>query len=281
MFGLFAYHVGARSRSTYALLAAAMHLIISVVVAGLIAVLVFGFWFPSSLKDLVGGVNLFWIIIIVDVICGPLLTLVIFNPNKPRAELRSDIALVAVIQLCALLYGIHTLAHARPVALVFEIDRFRVITYSDIVDEELPNVPDWAQPWSLADIRTVGLRATGTLEEKLSSIDASAQGVEPSQRPSRWQDYELSKKMVLDRARPLKALRDKYADQSEIIEAAIKSGQILRKSGDIHNNATILWLPVVSRRSNDWVVLIDRQDAQPLAYVHLNGFFEDRPNNIE
>jgi hypothetical protein len=249
-------------------------LLLSLGVAGTVAVLVFGLWFPSALREVVGGTELFWLIIAVDVVCGPLLTLVVFSPGKPRSELRRDLALVALIQLLALGYGIHTLAHARPVALVHEVDRFRVVTYSDLDEGEDASVPDWAHPWSLARPRTVGLRPVATSAEKLASIDASLQGVEPSQRPSWWQDYALSTALVLQRARPLTALRNHYPSELLRIDEAVSRALSNHQAGESSDGAALRWLPLVSRRTTDWVALIDPHTARLRGYVHLDGFFE-------
>ncbi len=264
---------GFRFRATHALRAAAIHLLLSATVAGVVAALVFGLWFPSPLRELVGGTELFWLIVGVDVVCGPLLTLVMFNPSKPRAELRRDLALVALIQLLALGYGIHTLAHARPVALVHEVDRFRVVTYFDLDEGEDASVPDWAQPWRLTRPRTLGLRPASTSDEKMASIDASLQGVEPSQRPSWWQDYALSTAQVLQRARPLSELRGKYPSQAALMDAAVGRALANHKPGETTDGAALRWLPLVSRRAMDWVVLIDPHTARLRGYAHVDGFF--------
>ena len=263
-----------KSRGAHAARAAGIHLLLSVTVAGMVAALVFGLWFPSPLRELVGGTELFWLIVGVDVVCGPLLTLVVFNPGKPRAELRRDLALVALIQLLALGYGIHTLAHARPVVLVHEVDRFRVVTYSDLDEDEDVSVPDWAQPWSLTRPRTVGLRPVSTSAEKLASVDASLQGVEPSQRPSWWQDYALSTARVLQRARPLNELRNKHASQVALIDAAVARALANHKPGETTDGTTLRWLPLVSRRTADWVVLIDPHTARLRSYAHVDGFLD-------
>lgn len=261
------------TRVAQALRAAAIHLMLSVTVAGAVATLVFGLWFPSPLRQLVGGTELFWLIVSVDVVCGPLLTLVVFNAGKPRAELRRDLAVVAIIQMLILGYGIHTLAYARPVALVHEVDRFRVVTYSDLAEGEDATAPDWAQPWSLSRPRIIGLRPVRTSNEKLASIDASLQGVEPSQRPSWWQDYALSTEHVLQRAQPLSELREKHPDQAALIDAAVGRALANYMPGESADGSALRWLPLVSRRVTDWVVLVDPKTARPRGYVHVDGFF--------
>lgn len=260
------------SRFRPALWAALWHLSLSIAVAGLVAFLVFGFWFPGALRELAGGADLFWLIVGVDVVCGPLLTLVIFNPAKPRAELARDVALVAAIQLLALGYGVHTLSYARPVALVYEIDRLRVVSFADLDETEAQQIPAWARPWRFSRPRTVGIRLPSSGEEKLNSISASLQGVEPSQRPSWWQDYAHNRPQVLERARPLPELRTKHSEQSALLDVAVARALHNIEPGETTDAQALRWLPLVSRRAADWVVLLDPVTARVRGYVHLDGF---------
>src|SRR6478609_8700249 len=95
--------------------ASAIHLGISLAIAVLAAMLVFGIWYPYPYRELSGGRELFLLLVSVDVILGPLITLAIFNRAKPRKELRRDLAVVGLIQLAALGYGLWTVFVARPV----------------------------------------------------------------------------------------------------------------------------------------------------------------------
>jgi hypothetical protein len=67
-----------------------------------------------------------------DVLLGPLLTLVIANPDKPRRVLGRDIAVIVVVQLAALIYGAVTLWHGRPPYYTFSSDRLEIVAASDI-----------------------------------------------------------------------------------------------------------------------------------------------------
>ena len=97
-----------RQRLISGALVSVKHLLFSVLVAAMVAALVFGIWYPTPYGELAGGQGLFRLIVVVDVICGPLLTLVIYNPKKPRVELFRDIGLVVLIQLGALGYGLNS-----------------------------------------------------------------------------------------------------------------------------------------------------------------------------
>lgn len=100
------------------------HFVISMVLMALLSVLVFAVWYPAPYFDLTGSWHLILMIAGVDLVCGPILTLIAANSNKPRQELIRDFAVIALIQLCALAYGIYALAQSRPVADVFDKDRF-------------------------------------------------------------------------------------------------------------------------------------------------------------
>lgn len=261
-----------RQRSLPALRAALIHLMLSFACAGIVALLVFNTWFPPPFREMLGGSRLFWLIAGVDIVCGPLLTLIVFNPAKPRSELRRDLALIGMIQVLALAYGVHTLSYARPVAVVHEVDRFRVVSFADLEEADAANAPAWARPWSLSPVRTIGTRAATNSEEKFASVDASLQGVEPSQRPSWWQDYSLSATRVLERSQPLAALRAKHAAKAAEVDAAVAQAATDQQNDETRDAATLRWAPLVSRRATDWVVLIDPVTARIRGYVHLDGF---------
>ncbi len=57
--------------------ASAIHFSLSLVVAALSAVLVFGLWYPYPYREISGGRELFLLVVTVDVILGPLITLAI------------------------------------------------------------------------------------------------------------------------------------------------------------------------------------------------------------
>jgi hypothetical protein len=59
--------------------ASAAHFALSLLVAALAAALVFGVWYPYPYREISGGRELFFIIVAVDVVMGPLLTFAVFN----------------------------------------------------------------------------------------------------------------------------------------------------------------------------------------------------------
>jgi hypothetical protein len=253
-----------KRRLASAIQAAGIHLLLSLLTALLFAGLVLGVWYPFPYRELMGGRELFTLVIAVDVVCGPLLTLVLFNPAKPRPELKRDLGMVALIQILALSYGVYTVALVRPVYVVYEVDRFRVVSKADIPEGQLkPELGNFHQlPWY--GPKLIGIREPKDADEKAKSLGLSLQGQEPSVRPDWWQNYDLSRAKVLARAKPVTDLRKKRPEANALIDHAIaQSGRA---------EADLRWLPITSFKSADWVAFIDSQSAEILAYAAIDGF---------
>ena len=245
--------------------AAAVHLSICALVALVVAALVLGVWFAYPYRNLAGGQRLFWVIVSVDVVCGPLLTLILFNPAKSRRELRLDLSLVALIQLAALAYGLYSISLARPVIQAFETDRFAVVSAAEVDPDQLQQALPALRtlPWN--GPRLVGARPPRDGNETLYSIELSLQGVEPSARPGWWQPYEQSIPAVQKRMKKLANLRSARpaAEQALIDQAVRKTGQPLE---------ALFYLPLTSRKNlDDWIVLLNGE-ATIVGYTPVSGF---------
>jgi hypothetical protein len=260
----FKSHTIVDSRVKSALRAASLHLLASSAIATGIAFLVFWLWFPFPYRELVGGRSLFLLIIGVDVICGPALTAIVFNPRKPRRELIQDLSLVMILQLAALIYGLFTLSQARPVYTVFETDRFRVITAADISPEKLQPRQGGLQVLPWMGPRIIGTRTPQGGQEFLESLDLSLAGIDPSMRPDWWQPYEMSKAAVLERAKKVELLRNKHPTQHQLIDQAIRDSGL--------SEQYLAWLPLTSFRSLEWVAFIDSRTAEIKSFAPVDGF---------
>lgn len=248
------------------------HLLLSLALAGLTALLVFGVWFPTPYREISGGLALFVLVLGVDVVCGPLLTLLLLHPAKSRTALAVDFALIACLQLGALAYGLHSLSQARPLAVVFEVDRFRVVALADILETDLATAPAWVRAWGFQPPQVLGTRTARSGVEKLGSVDASLQGVEPGQRPSWWQDYSQSVPAVLERSHPLAVLEQLNPGQIHRIQTAAAQAAREAQPGETSSPNALRWLPLVSRQAMDWVVLVDPVTARIRGHVHADGF---------
>lgn len=72
----------------------------------------------------------------VDVVLGPLLTLIIASSKKPHRVLFRDIAVIVSCQLIALIYGTFTLWQGRPLYYAFSVNCLSVVQANDIEPQE-------------------------------------------------------------------------------------------------------------------------------------------------
>jgi hypothetical protein len=243
--------------------AAGIHLCLSLLVAALAAVIVFAFWYPYPYRIISGGRELFVILTSVDVIIGPLITLAVFNLAKPAAELRRDLAIVALLQLAALAYGMSTVAAARPVHLVFEIDRFRAVHAVEIVQELVPKAPAGIEVFPWRGPTLLSLRPFRDSGERMEATLAALQGIQLGERPDLWQTYDLGRKDVMAAARPLTELQSRRPAQSEGIAEAARELQ--------RQPSAIAYLPLASRRAF-WTVLVDPKTADVLGFLPIDPY---------
>ena len=122
--------------------ATAIHFVVTLVLAACAAALIFLVWFPHPFETMIGGTELFLLVVGCDLALGPLISLVIYNSRKSRRELIIDYSIVGVVQIAALVYGVYIVAGTRPVYVAFSKDRLEVVTARDITDGELAAARD-------------------------------------------------------------------------------------------------------------------------------------------
>jgi hypothetical protein len=243
--------------------AATAHFGLSLLVALMAAALVFGVWFPFPYRELAGGRELFILVVTVDVICGPLLTLVLYNPAKPRAELVRDLGLVALIQMAALIYGLWTVWLVRPVFLVNEFDRFKAVANADVRRFDFDKLPASLQPKIWAGPITVGLRQPKDMEERQKVLFESVQGgPDYAERPEFYLPYEGQVALQsLNRGKSLADFIKRYPLQTDAINKIANS---IGVSVD-----QLKYVPVTGR--SDWIALVNKQ-GNIVGFVPGDGF---------
>ncbi len=95
-----------------------IHLGLSLLIFLSLLFVILNYWYPSPLFTTDGGWQVLRIVVLVDVVLGPLLTLVVYRKGKPRLKL--DMALIILLQVGALAGGGWVTWKERPlfVALV-------------------------------------------------------------------------------------------------------------------------------------------------------------------
>lgn len=230
-----------------------------------VAALVWGLWYPSPLDQLADGRALFGLLALGLLVSGPLLTLLLYRPDKPRYQWRVDMALIAGLQLLVLGFGINQLAQSRPVVIGFEGDRFRLVQAASISPGQLDQAqPEWAQ-LGYGGPRWQGVQLlTNTDPQYPQSVQLALQGLHPAMRPERWRAYAGQQAQVQQSLQQLAALRALHPVAGAQIDHAIgRSGQ---------TEAELGFLPLMHGNDSDWVVLVRRSDAAPMGWVPLSGW---------
>lgn len=115
------------------------HFLISLTVLSAALLVVFTVWYPNPFFKTNSVYELVKILIIVDLVLGPLLTLIIFNTGKAWPVLRRDLLIIGCVQVAALGYGMYSMYMQRPQYVVFAVDRYEVFAGIDVDESPLPN----------------------------------------------------------------------------------------------------------------------------------------------
>ncbi len=243
---------------------ASVHLLISALILALVGLALFLIWYPPPFGRLSGGLKLFGLLAVVDVVLGPLGTLVVSNPKKPRAEWRRDVLVIVLLQLSALGYGLVTAYQARPAFLVFEIDRFRVVHAADIPRSMLHLAPEGLREVPVVGRKLAAVRPFRDAREHADATLVALQGLDLGARPDLWQLYAEAVSAVLAAAQPLATLerRSPAVEQGRIREAVRNTGL---------DGQDIVYLPLVSR-TQFGTVLLDRRSGEPIGFLDVDGF---------
>lgn len=113
----------------------AIHMAISLVIFFILLVCITQFWYPGILFDTGNGWKAIVIIVGIDLILGPLLTLIVFNPLK--SSLKFDLTIIALVQSAALIYGTWTIHQTRPIALAFINTSFMTIYANNKIADDI------------------------------------------------------------------------------------------------------------------------------------------------
>lgn len=144
----------------------AVHFGLSLMIFLALLGIILWFWYPGALFAAAGGWQGLRIVIGVDLVLGPLLTLIVYNLSKPRRLLYRDLAIVGAIQLSCLSAGVFIVYAERPVAVIFSIDTFHALKRSEFVahGKDPDTLPlDWMRP----SYFRVALPATNRQEAQL------------------------------------------------------------------------------------------------------------------
>ena len=240
--------------------AAGLHLLISVCAATFAACVIYLVWYPPPYFRVAGGATLMLLIMGVDVIIGPCLTLAVFKHGKKG--LVFDLVVIAILQLSAFCYGASVIARARPVFVVGEVDRFVVVAANAINDSDLAAAksPEFRRrSWT-------GPRLVGSIPPKngnaaFSVAMSAVEGKDVDRLPEYYVPYAQVSASLLAHSQPLEATAKKSAQALELVNT------FLRKH---HGSPSDYRTLPLQGRTKAFTMIVSASTGQPQTALAIN-----------
>jgi hypothetical protein len=240
--------------------AAGIHLTISGLIGLLVLALLFLVWYPGPYFRAAGGEDLVVILLAVDLVLGPLLTLVLFKSGKKG--MRFDLAMIAMFQIAALVYGLHVISEARPAFIVGVVDRFAVVAATDIDDKDLAEgqqpefrTRSWTGP------RLVAIHMPPPGKERTRMMFSATAGKDIENYPKHFVAYGAESASLLKRAHPLSDLRAKKPSDAPVLDAWL--------AAHARSEDEVMWMPLVARKAV-MVMLVDARSGAVIGPLEIN-----------
>ena len=230
------------------------HLIISISLALLVIGLVFFIWYPSPLATAVGVTHIFLMLLVIDVILGPLLGLLVYKEGKKT--LKFDLSVIILIQIAALCYGVFSIEQGRPAWLVYNVDRFELVRKNELVDTNIQQAQSQFQQPSWFKPKYVATKFAKDIQQRNDEMFAEVfSGISIAQRPERYVELTEAKTQIQQRALPLAEL-EQYNPKTDVEKTLAKYPK------------ADAWLPLKAN-AVDMVVLVNKESASIIKIVDL------------
>ena len=224
------------------------------------AALIFGVWYPPPYSHAVGADQLVLLLLGVDVVLGPLLTLVVFKSGKK--SLRFDLSVIALLQVCAFLYGMSIVVRARPAFIVGRVDRFVIVSANDLDADDLAKATDpqfRSAPWTGPKI--IGAAIPTDTEQRNALMFSGAGGKDLEKFPQYYTDYDAVAQVLLRHSKPVGDLEKNKPEATGVI-ADVLSRRNLREDD-------VVWVPLDARRAS-MTMLLERSSGRPLQAIAID-----------
>lgn len=227
------------------------HLSVSLLIAIATAILIFLVWYPQPLAKAVGVTSLFVMLIIIDVIIGPLLGLLVYKEGKNT--LKFDLAVVILTQLSAFTFGFYTIAQGRPLWIVASNYNFQLVKNNEINDQSIQYAAEAFKNRSWIGPQFVGIRTDLNHRSHVSTVQ-NGQGA--------WFNYP-ARYISIDKVEN----RFKYAIQDLTMLEKFNSKEQVISTLKRYPQANA-WMPLAAPVMN-MTILVNKDTAEIIKIVDL------------
>lgn len=237
-----------------------IHFLLSALVILGFAGLIWFVWYPEPFLMAEGGLDIILLLIGVDLILGPTLTAIVYK--KGKKGLYFDLTLIVLVQLSALLYGMHTLYIERPQYVAFVVDRFTTIPAASIDTDELLDKNLLTRVFNKP--RLVFIELEEDPDTRFHLLMESVYGGKgyPG-RPEYYRDIGGYINAIVNNERQLK-LVDILRKSPEIEKMVLKMAETNNKKLD-----QLVFYPLKGKRKQ-MILILDREDLSVLGGLDLD-----------
>lgn len=193
------------------------HLFLSTCVGTLLFSIFWFAYYPTPTFSELGVLPVFLLLVSIDVVLGPVLTLLVYKPKKKT--LKFDLTVIVLLQIAAMAYGVSTLLEARPVYIAALGNHFQVVQATEVTDANLVKA-GVSLPW--IGPQWVGTQAPVDLADKNTVEMLALVGAGRGHLPQLHTPYTSIANEVLAHALPIAQLKTLNSDQAKAIDAWLK-----------------------------------------------------------
>ena len=225
--------------------ASLVHLSLSIFIFAIFLSLVYFIWYAYPFNLTQGIAEIVYLMAGIDIVLGPLLTLIVFNTAKK--SLKWDLSIIGAVQIAALIYGAFVIYSARPVWIVFAVDRFEVVALNEVDVSELTDkslkIGMFDKPRFVFTQKPVGEAANKIV------FEAAAGGSDIDRLPQFYKNYADSIDLIKPRMNE------------------INTHPGVQKA--IGENNEVKWL-AVKGKNKDIVAIVNKETAEVEDYVIIS-----------
>lgn len=238
----------------------AIHLSYSIAVVATVLALMFFIWYPKPYFEADGAHHVVAILASVDVILGPLLTLIIFKPGKPG--LKFDLSMIALVQLAALGYGTNIIYSERPSYVVHAVDSFKLVSASMIDPGQIRDADMKPGPFSRPKL--IFARVPEDPQQRSDLLMKTLEtGKDIESLPEYYEPYTSNVAHILDSAKPLSQLQDTSAETAQAVNDFVAASHL--------EIGRFVYIPLIGK-NKELALILDRNTGMPSGALPLDPF---------
>jgi hypothetical protein len=239
--------------------ASGIHLTLSALIGLTAFCLLYFVYYPQPFFKAAGADQLVMILLGVDVVLGPLLTLAVFKSGKK--SLKFDLSVIALLQMGALVYGLYVMWVARPVYIVAVVDRLEIVYANELEPERLAEaelaeyrkMPMWGP-------KLITTRRPTPGKEQEQMMDAVFSGLDVQHFPKFYASADANAlRKFLQKAKELSSLPK---NTQKVIQAYLQKRDL---TGDF------VAVPMKGR-TEEFTVIFDRSSAKMVGALQVSSW---------